>query len=77
MGNYVSEAGNYVSANPSDLGNCVSADTQRHGGGSDHEFAMLTLSSGALGRAQPPGFRDPGRGHHRDQLHGRGQVGRA
>jgi hypothetical protein len=26
LGNYVSEAGNYVSANPSDLGNYVSAD---------------------------------------------------
>jgi hypothetical protein len=28
MGNYVSGAGNYLSANPSDLGNYVSADTQ-------------------------------------------------
>ena len=26
MGNYVSEVGNYLSANPSDLGNYVSAD---------------------------------------------------
>jgi hypothetical protein len=26
MGNYVSEVGNYVSANPSNLGNSVSAD---------------------------------------------------
>jgi hypothetical protein len=27
MGNYVIEAGNYVIANPSDLGNYMSADT--------------------------------------------------
>jgi len=27
MGNYVIEVGNYLSANPSDLGNYVSADT--------------------------------------------------
>jgi hypothetical protein len=27
MGNYVSEVGNYLNANPSDLGNYVSADT--------------------------------------------------
>jgi endonuclease/exonuclease/phosphatase family metal-dependent hydrolase len=66
----------YVTSQLWDSG-AIQSYTQRHGGGSDHEFAMLTLSSGALGRAQPPGFRDPGRGHHRDQLHGRGQVGRA
>ena len=28
MGNYVIEVGNYLSANPSDLGNYVSADTR-------------------------------------------------
>jgi hypothetical protein len=29
MGNYVIEVGNYVSVNPSELGNYVSADTGR------------------------------------------------
>jgi hypothetical protein len=30
MGNYVIEAGNYVIATPSQLGNCVIADTALH-----------------------------------------------
>jgi endonuclease/exonuclease/phosphatase family metal-dependent hydrolase len=41
----------------SQLCGAVRSYRQRQGGGSDHEFAMLTISLDALAQAQPPGSR--------------------
>jgi hypothetical protein len=43
----------YVTSQLWDCG-AVRSYTQEHGGGSDHEFAMLTIGLDALTQAQPP-----------------------